>query len=144
MKFKVWDSIDKKFTQAKGQFCIGQNGTLYEACDFGGISKAGSRYTPVFFTGQIDNNKTELYDQDILSCTINWKKVNGLVFWNKSGSNWLVAFYDGVCLGLSDIVSFEGVEKIGTKFENPELVEGLPITQTSRSKTITLEELFKK
>lgn len=118
MKFKVWDSIDKKFTVAKGQFCIGQNGTLYEACDFEGISKAGSRYTPVFFTGQTDERKFDVFYGDIVK-----DRVAGIltIEWDKELS---IMFLKIVANGMRvDYSPYYKIKIIGNKYENPELLE---------------------
>lgn len=115
MKFKVWD--DKKQRWSSSQFFVNQKGDL---CKWGTFSQqlllAPKHYIAVFSTETHDKNGTELFDGDIL------KRLDGSICY--------IGYKDccfctvNIDTGDTNLLSKRNhFEKIGTKLENPELLE---------------------
>ena len=142
MKFKVWDNRDKCFVEnskcgnlLKSEFFylnhVGElfyhNPTFF---DQHGPEKCGEgEYTPVYSTGKTDKNGVELFDGDKIKTIHSRNDLNGKVFYIYFDNQYLQwgvidkkgdKDYPHFIAFMNDI--FE-IEKIGSKFENPELLE---------------------
>jgi len=112
MKFKVWDSKLKSFLSEEFYF-IDCNGKLHYLNHKEVVSEW---IFPVFSTGEIDKNGVELFDRDLAK-----DPITGDLFEIYSDSNrWTVVNEVGNEYWLSEVL--ESIEKIGSKFINPELL----------------------
>lgn len=115
MKFKVWDSKKKKFDNDK-DFCITPSGFLLVP-DESYKYVVDERFTPVLHTGQSDKNNVELFYEDIV------KDLSGgllIMKWDKGVSMmYLKVIYNSVRV---DFLKSYVLEKVGSTFENPELL----------------------
>ena len=114
MKFKVWDSKDKRFLDKEdGRFVIDQEGILCTSTRLG-VYPAIERYSAVNSTGKYDETATELFDRDIVISAV------GVVrqVYIEKGDVYVRNGDD------SDFLAYRNLyKKIGNKFENPELLE---------------------
>jgi hypothetical protein len=119
-KFKVWNKLKKEFdTNAK--FFIDQNGDLH-VIGMDGIMKCGVGLVPVHSTGKTDKNGVELFFGDHVKCLlISGHEVRTICFFN--GETEVLNTKTGAH---SHMNAGHYYEKIGTKFENPELLETEP------------------
>ena len=111
VKFKVWDKEQKIFSISK--FYLNQDGEIWFITDDGFYSAADC-FEPVFSTGKTDKNGVELFDGDIID-TLG----DIFVIVNKRFND---CGYNEVTPGWMDGYK-KYIEKIGNKFENPELME---------------------
>jgi len=117
MKFKVWDAIYKCFYDAEeSDFYLNGAGELVEYDCFEGMCRCESHLKPIFSTEINDKNGVELFDGDILFCKR--ESYKGTVFF--LDGSWMT---DAEGFGDQRLTDGEDFEKIGTKFENPELLE---------------------
>lgn len=110
MKFKVWDDHSRRWLDEK-DYCIDCNGELYVF--MGDYSLAtGDHIIPVFSVETCDKNGEELFDGDIYRDSWGIPRVVTKKY---------KAFRKNVGYGK--------IEKIGNKFENPELLDTQSIEQ---------------
>ncbi len=118
MKFRVWDTENKKFNTTT-DFFIAQNGKLWTMpmTDKYKVYKSNKNLIPVFYTGQSDKNGRDIYFNDIVK-----DKVGGhhSIEWDEEFSKlFLRVFENGARVDF--LPSYE-LEIIGNKYENPELL----------------------
>ena len=114
-KFKIWDKFTESFIKNdNGRFYLSMNGELMIYLE--DMEKASHQFIPVFSTGKTDKNGVELFDGDVVR---NKKGRIGIVLYHEAA--WSI---DYNYVGLFPIVCCnKNCEKIGNKFENPELME---------------------
>lgn len=119
MKFKVWDTEWKKWLPECDYF-MGSDGSLY--CF--GKSKQLFKYEPaiiVFSTGKTDKNGVDWWQGDLFYSTTNCLVE---IVWSETG--WGTEYLTGGGKG-AILVAYDSLlscmEKIGNKFENPELLK---------------------
>ena len=125
MKFKVWDKYDKKFINSENYF-INSKGTLYEYSRNTFYSDACLNFIPVYSTEKTDKNGVELFKGDKVKRPGGDPTVVEIIF--KNGC-WCVlnrelrAYYTmfDFFIQLRNGKGYQ-CEKIGTTFENPELL----------------------
>lgn len=99
MKFKVWDSEEKKFIKYPLDFFINCHGNLHRLDSNGReLFLCDVRFIPVLSTDKTDKNKVEVFIGDRLR--------------NKNGYEFTVK---------SAIEGIETCEKIGSKYENKDI-----------------------
>jgi hypothetical protein len=114
VKFKVWDDKKKMFLDRGWPFYIGQTGRLCFHHN-GRVDKADDWLIPVLSTEEQDVDGEELFDGDIVSNGI----ITGTIVFNDSG--WGIDFgYVVMPFGKN---YNKALRKIGSKFENPELLK---------------------
>jgi len=125
-RYKAWDTVNKRWTQSGIQF----NNTKMELEIIPGI-------VLLDFTGKYDNKESELYEKDIIKCSISqtqhywgvieWENCQFVVkaFWFKQDkigdwqNEYELASTENLRLG--DVVN---IKKLGNIYENPELLKG--------------------
>lgn len=140
MRFKIWDKKLKKWAD-HDKFYLDYDGSLVSF--FGGCGNIYSAvkfefcHQPVFSTETHDKNGVELFDGDICKChkftqeagdnlgviegekeftaVIEFSRYGGIQLKTKDGYMFLWEFEEGW--------HEESLEKIGNRFENPELLE---------------------
>lgn len=127
MKFKVWDKTEKKW--CSGWYFLRDDGVLcgYDCCGY--VEPESNNKIPVFSTGKTDKNGVELYSGDCIDlCQKEFPgmhHVKEILFveeaWRTRDKSQKDARL-GLLPLLSDFVRLDYI-KIGTKFENPELLE---------------------
>lgn len=142
-KFKVWDKKLCRWQNYVHEFFINSEGELCGIDDLGSppISKCDDRYTPIFSTGKTDKNGGELFDGDAIKCNpdkVLFKYTNGNSAMlypdiNADIGEIFIIKFDNVYCGWSPFCDYDSdcglyndpkyFEKIGNKFENPELME---------------------
>ena len=115
MKFKVWD-IKYKEWRTEELFYIDQNGILNIEDDE--IKFAPPNLVIVYSTEKKDKNSVELFQGDIIKN--DWRVF--VVEWNKELASFkLKCLENGFTYDMNSFI--DTLEKIGTIFENPELLE---------------------
>ena len=137
MKFRVWDSEQKEFVTTINElskehfFVINSNGELLTSFFVFGTQNetvfelSDKKYTPVFSAGQTDRSGIESYEGDMIKIhgnrSIHGHCVGDIMEIHWSGSGFfplcIPGDYGCGCLESTDI------EIIGSKYENPELLE---------------------
>ncbi len=144
MKFKAWDSKNKKFVNGDelSHLFISSNGTLTVLEGYFELYEGSTdNLIPVYSTDQTDKNGAELFKADLVKAveSIETVKYSGgtkkkitvrpmaeigtihEIKWNTDYAGWEpFCLYDGDC-GIYN--SSNCFEKIGNKYENPELLE---------------------
>lgn len=135
MKFKVWDIRKKQWFKEElygTRFFIDSDGSFYR--EIHGEPNSSFRqisnddYIPVFSTGKTDKNGVELFDGDIFKPDHYQEK-----YMLEMRDNFFVAvdlYHAGKIVPVSLFFDVYGdgeskVKKIGSKYENPELLEGV-------------------
>lgn len=131
-KFKVWDSIGKKFVDKRDlkNYVVNFEGKLFYVYD--GVSLADPAMQIIHSTGKTDKNGIEIYEGDIRGQK-HWKYIVcfGDFRHNSEGYNPLqVGFYKEFLDERFGVQSFDFSEDLskknihlGNKFENPELLD---------------------
>ncbi len=124
MKFKVWDSHNKKWAD-ESDYVIGSDGTLHFLC-FNELDTPEFVCIPVFSTGQTDKNGVEIYEGDITDKgvvkygTIDIQESDGKVTMKEKYHGFYIGKYRPFPL---QTIYGEWPTVIGNKYENPELLE---------------------
>ena len=111
-KFKVWGSVNKKWLKPDNYFLDGNGGMFMN--DGLHAGSCGPEIEFVHSTGKTDKNGVELFDGDID------KNFGEICYWK---SMWGFNFDQHEFVSLFQANFIHQLEKIGTKFENPELLE---------------------
>lgn len=138
MKFKVWDSKDKKFVEQEDlhYFCISPSGKLIYFNNWNEQDDLPhDGFIPVFSTGQTDKNGVEVWEGDIRGDKW-WKFVicYGTFLVTDSETDYeteQVGFYkkflskkNGVeIIEIFDLIQDLNTTHHGNRYENPELLE---------------------
>ncbi len=138
MKFKVWDKDGRRWKKTKDAddqreyFLINSDGKLMQVFDAFRrnetyIDYAFERYTPVFSAEIIDKNGVELFKGDLIKIFSNITEItlyNGCFGYWPQGLEWkFLAFGSHDHLKFDKIGKCDEIEKIGSKYENPELLK---------------------
>ncbi len=121
MKFKVWDEKNKMWLDEEWvQYAVKSNGELIEIFDKKAVDSA-SHLKPVYSTEKTDKNGVELFEGDIIKGIGQDRLGNdvlAIIKKSDSGAWSLHGNHDDAL-----IYWLDQIEKIGTTFENPELLE---------------------
>ena len=118
MKFKVWDKKNKMWLDEKwAEYAVKSSGELIEIFDKKAVDSK-SHLKPIYSTEKTDKNGVELFQGDIIKN--DWRVF--VVEWNKELASFkLKCLENGFTYDLNSFI--DTLEKIGTTFENPELLE---------------------
>ena len=124
-KFRVWDSVEKKFVE---HFFITDNGLI---CNMEKPTSGYNSPVPIEkselilmqFTGLKDKNGKDIFEKDI----VNFKGRKAIVKWHGSYASFIYEFVDELQNRTTKwqplYLSYYKFEVIGNSLENPELLE---------------------
>ena len=122
MKFKVWDEFKQEFSKSISRFFVDCENVLWFLTSQG-LTKAGKDFLPVYSTGATGKNEVELFGGDIVKASI-YEGEDEQILEVKCVNGVFIIEYDDGDFESFLIVDFPGIiEKIGSKFENPDLLK---------------------